>query len=109
MPRALPAVPVLVLIGLGSSTLHLASPAKARRALSQWRTSWLSREVIVLPLFMASCAAWSIAHALNLPGSVVLGVWATLVCVVLFVCTAMIYASLKFLHHKAIGNCIHTR
>lgn len=44
---------VLVLIGLGSSTLHLASPAKARRALSQWRTSWLSREGVTALLFLA--------------------------------------------------------
>lgn len=43
---------VLVLIGLGSSTLHLASPAKARRALSQWRTSWLSREGVTALLFL---------------------------------------------------------
>ena len=88
-------------LGLLASFFHLGRPERAWRAAAMWRTSWLSREVIVLPLFMASCAAWSIAHALNLPGSVVLGVWATLVCVVLFVCTAMIYASLKFLQEWA--------
>src|SRR6476469_1812437 len=31
-------------IGLLSSMLHLGKPARAWRAFSQWRTSWLSRE-----------------------------------------------------------------
>ena len=34
----------LVTIGLLSSTLHLGRPGRAWRALSQWRSSWLSRE-----------------------------------------------------------------
>lgn len=34
----------LVSIGLLSSTLHLGHPERAWRAMSQWRTSWLSRE-----------------------------------------------------------------
>ena len=31
-----------------------------------WRTSWLSREVIVLPAFMASVVAYGYAHAQGL-------------------------------------------
>jgi sulfite dehydrogenase (quinone) subunit SoeC len=34
----------LVTIGLLSSTFHLGHPERAWRALSQWRSSWLSRE-----------------------------------------------------------------
>ncbi|MEM9784774.1 MAG: DmsC/YnfH family molybdoenzyme membrane anchor subunit, partial [Pseudomonadota bacterium] len=34
----------LVTGGLLSSTLHLGHPERAWRAMSQWRTSWLSRE-----------------------------------------------------------------
>lgn len=34
----------LITIGLLSSTLHLGHPERAWRALSQWRSSWLSRE-----------------------------------------------------------------
>ncbi|WP_417514372.1 dimethyl sulfoxide reductase anchor subunit family protein [Minwuia sp.] len=33
--------------GLLNSLLHLRSPARARFALSQWRTSWLSREGVL--------------------------------------------------------------
>ena len=36
----------LITAGLLSSTFHLGHPERAWRALSQWRTSWLSREGI---------------------------------------------------------------
>ena len=46
---------VLVLCGLGliASFFHLGHPERAWRAAMMWRTSWLSREVIVLPAFIA--------------------------------------------------------
>jgi DMSO reductase anchor subunit len=34
----------LITVGLLSSTFHLGHPERAWRALSQWRSSWLSRE-----------------------------------------------------------------
>lgn len=37
---------ILITAGLLSSTFHLGHPERAWRALSQWRTSWLSREGI---------------------------------------------------------------
>ena len=40
---------VLMCIGLACSFLHLGHPLRAWRAIAMWRTSWLSREVIVLP------------------------------------------------------------
>src|SRR5262245_35506940 len=39
---------VLVAGGLLSSTMHLGRPERAWRALSQWRTSWLSREGVMV-------------------------------------------------------------
>ena len=38
-------------VSLGASTLHLGRPAYAFRAIRNWRTSWLSREVIGLSVF----------------------------------------------------------
>src|SRR5688500_12203486 len=35
---------VLITAGLLASMLHLGRPERAWRAMSQWRTSWLSRE-----------------------------------------------------------------
>ena len=40
------------------SFLHLGRPARAWRAVMMWRTSWLSREVIILPAFIALVAGW---------------------------------------------------
>ena len=38
---------ILIVAGLISSTAHLGRPERAWRALSQWRTSWLSREGVL--------------------------------------------------------------
>ena len=38
-----------------------AGPQRAWRAAAMWRTSWLSREVIVLPAFIALVALWWLA------------------------------------------------
>ena len=63
-----------------------------------WRTSWLSREAIALPLFMALAALYGALHwAGKLQGALAVGALASLACVALFVCTGMIYACLKFL------------
>jgi DMSO reductase anchor subunit len=75
-----------------------------------WRTSWLSREVIVLPAFMAALALytglkaagtapvlWRSAGGLAVDLTLVTGVAATLLAFALFVCTGMIYACLRFL------------
>ena len=43
--------------GLGASFVHLGRPERAWRAVLMWRTSWLSREVIVLPAFIAVVGA----------------------------------------------------
>ncbi|MCK5623016.1 MAG: dimethyl sulfoxide reductase anchor subunit, partial [Alphaproteobacteria bacterium] len=40
----------LVTAGLLSSTFHLGHPERAWRALTQWKTSWLSREGVVAVL-----------------------------------------------------------
>jgi len=77
--------------GLLASFFHLGRPERAWRSAAMWRTSWLSREVLALPLFMALAAAygWTQDAAIGW-----LGVAA---CLALFVCTGMIYACLPFL------------
>jgi DMSO reductase anchor subunit len=92
---------VLTALGLLASFFHLGHPERAWRAAAMWRTSWLSREVIALPLFMAGLAAWGAAHFMGWPGTRALGVLVVLLCLALFVCTAMIYASIKFLREWA--------
>ncbi|MBS0002838.1 MAG: dimethyl sulfoxide reductase anchor subunit [Thioalkalivibrio sp.] len=102
----------LILLGLGliASFFHLGRPERAWRTATKWRTSWLSREVIVLPAFMGVVFLYGLAHWLNfnptlftLPGdravlaTVALGAAGTVLAVALFVSTAMIYAAVKFL------------
>jgi DMSO reductase anchor subunit len=66
-----------------------------------WRTSWLSREVIALPIFMAGLFFYGSAHWLGLDSTKWLGAFTVLACLTLFVSTAMIYASVRFLQEWA--------
>jgi DMSO reductase anchor subunit len=105
---------VLLVAGLFSSFFHLGRPERGWRAVARWRTSWLSREVIVLPAFTAVVAAWGLilymswnpllftfggAYEINL--SLAVGAVATLLCFTLFLCTGMIYACIKQLQEWA--------
>ncbi len=45
-------VPVLGLIAMGLSVAHLGKPARAYRAILNWRRSWLSREILLFPAFV---------------------------------------------------------
>ena len=49
---AIPTALVLLITGLIASMFHLGHPERAWRAVLMWRTSWLSREVIILPIFI---------------------------------------------------------
>jgi len=40
------------------STLHLGRKDRARRAVLNWRRSWLSREVLTCPAFLGLAVAW---------------------------------------------------
>ncbi|HTJ05322.1 MAG TPA: DmsC/YnfH family molybdoenzyme membrane anchor subunit [Caldimonas sp.] len=94
---------VLLVVGLAASFLHLGRPSRAWRAWLMWRTSWLSREVIVLPAFIALVAAWWLAarDAAGAPPSPLLPLAAIAVSALLWLCTAMIYACLRFIEEWA--------
>jgi sulfite dehydrogenase (quinone) subunit SoeC len=87
---------VLLGAGLAASFFHLGHPERAWRSAAKWRTSWLSREVIALPAFMAAVFAWGVAHALGWP-TLAFAAAGVLLAIALYVCTAMIYACLPFL------------
>lgn len=100
--------------GLVAAVFHLGKPSyfftRAWRGITQWRTSWLSRELIALPAFMFLVFLYGVAHYLGwttpffsikgvipVDASLVIGLLGVLMAIVLYVCTAMIYASLRFL------------
>ncbi|MBA3623548.1 MAG: dimethyl sulfoxide reductase anchor subunit [Methylibium sp.] len=93
----------LLALGLVSSFFHLGRPERAWRSAMMWRTSWMSREVIVLPAFIGLVALWWLAVWLDagtpwlllLPVAVIVGAAA------LWYCTAMIYACLRFIEEWA--------
>ena len=87
----------LVLIGGGLifSTFHLRNPQRAWRALSQWRSSWLSREgVLAIASFVPLCAA---AWLSVIEGRYIawIGVAGAALALLTVYCTSMIYASLR--------------
>lgn len=95
--------------GLFASFFHLGRPERAWRSATQWRTSWLSREVIVLPAFMGALFLYGAAHLTGFdpvlvtlatgPGinaTIVLGSIATVLAFALFICTGMVYACMRF-------------
>jgi DMSO reductase anchor subunit len=99
---------VMLGVGLAASFLHLGRPERAWRAMAMWRTSWLSREVIVLPAFMAVVALWGglvlwggTAPAASRAATLVLPVLALAGAVLLWWCTGQIYACLRFIQEWA--------
>src|SRR4051794_27615085 len=95
-------IALLVLAGgLVASFFHLGRPERAWRAVAMWRTSWLSREVIVLPAFMLAVLAYALLHYRDAGGTLTMGAAAVVLCVGLFVCTGMIYACIRFLQEWA--------
>ena len=100
--------------GLIASVFHLGRPERAWRSAAQWRTSWLSREVIVLPAFMGLTALYGLVHYFDVNPvlfsfsgefivdlSLIIGALNTVLAFTLFFCTGMIYACIKFLQEWA--------
>jgi len=88
---------ILVTAGLVSSTFHLANPKNAWRSFTRFRTSWLSREAVFAVLFYPVSLAW-IGFAFftgNTGITAFFSIMMAVLAVVVLLCTAMIYASLK--------------
>ena len=105
---------VFLVAGLFASLFHLGHPERAWRSAARWRTSWLSREVVVLPAFIGMTALYGLIHFLNLNPvlftfrdtfavdlSLLVGAVNTALAFTLFLCTGMIYACIKFLQEWA--------
>lgn len=87
----------LVTFGLLASTFHLGHPERAWRALSQWRSSWLSREGILaiatyVPVLLFAFGWLVLARTDGIWA--VFGLLGALGAAATVYCTAMIYRSL---------------
>jgi DMSO reductase anchor subunit len=88
----------LISVGLAASTLHLKHPERAWRALSQWRSSWLSREGVMAGATYVPAGTLAIGWiGFEATGGLwsVLAVLAALGAVGTVFCTGSIYASLR--------------
>ncbi len=104
---------LLLVGGLIASVFHLGHPERAWRAATRWRSSWLSREVIVLPAFMGLVFVYAALHLFGwdpvvvatpgaqFPLTVAVGTLGTVVALALFLATGMIYAAIRFLQEWA--------
>src|SRR5919108_2906136 len=91
----------LITAGLLSSTFHLGRPERAWRALSQWRSSWLSREGVFSVFTFLPVAIFGIGWVFfgttwGLVGFC--GILGAALAATTIYCTGMIYASLKPIH-----------
>lgn len=88
----------LITVGLLSSTLHLGRPERAWRAVTQWQTSWLSREGVLALATYVPAGLWLLLQwiwpAVWWPLPVLLAVLAAIGAMVTVWCTGMIYQSL---------------
>ncbi len=98
---------VLVMFGLLSSTAHLGRPERAWRALSQWRSSWLSREGVAAVVTFAPGGLFFLAVIAQAEWvAVPAGLLAAAGAAVTVWCTGMIYASLPTIrqwHHPLVA------
>ncbi len=92
---------ILVTAGLLSSMFHLGHPERAWRAMTQWRSSWLSREGVFSLLtfvpWVILAYFWIVEGAMPENGNLI----ASATAIVTIYCTAMIYRSLKTIHQWA--------
>ena len=89
---------VLVTAGLLSSTFHLGHPERAWRAMTQWQSSWLSREgvlaVLTYPAALVFTAGWA-WDGISGPLMNAAALATALLSLATVYSTSMIYASLK--------------
>jgi DMSO reductase anchor subunit len=97
-----------ITLGLLASTFHLGHPERAWRALSQWRSSWLSREGVLALITYLPAGIFGLGWVF--PASTgelwrLAGPLAALGAVLTVISTGMIYASLKTIrrwHHPLV-------
>jgi sulfite dehydrogenase (quinone) subunit SoeC len=86
---------VLAGIGLLASLWHLGNPQRAWRALSQWRSSWLSREGVLALATLAAFGLYALIWIAGYGRVLPLGILSAMLAAATVYATAMIYGSIK--------------
>jgi DMSO reductase iron-sulfur subunit len=98
------ALVMIALFALGASTMHLGRPVYAFRALSMWRRSWLSREVLFFSLFALAAVGYAILLWIGSAASLPAGTVAALVGLIAIYCSARLY----LVAARPAWNSMHT-
>lgn len=98
------AVVLTAIFALSASTLHLGRPIYAFRALSMWRRSWLSREVLFFSLFATAAVAYATLLWIHSPASLAAGLSASVLGVIAIFCSARLYTVAA----RPMWNSAHT-
>jgi DMSO reductase anchor subunit len=104
LPLMLWTATAMLVAALIASFFHLGHPLRAWRAVLMWRTSWMSREVIVLPAFIGITGAWALLCTIGPaqhPAHQLFAWLAIAGALLLWYCTAMIYACIRFIQEWA--------
>ncbi|WP_099867546.1 dimethyl sulfoxide reductase anchor subunit family protein [Pararhizobium haloflavum] len=86
---------LLSVSGLVSSTFHLGHPERAWRALTQWRTSWLSREGVLAIATTGVAGLYAIGALFFDRAIIPLGLLTAILALITVYATSMIYGVLK--------------
>jgi DMSO reductase iron-sulfur subunit len=97
-------VVLIALFALGASTLHLGRPIYAFRALSMWRRSWLSREVLFFSLFSMAAIVYAGLLWIHAASAAYAGMAATLLGLVATYASARLY----MVAARPAWNSLHT-
>lgn len=94
---------ILPSIGMVASFFHLGNPSRGWKAALMWKTSWLSREVVFLPLFMGFAFLYLLLYHLHVAPMQrffigLLGIGAAFG---LYISSAMLYAAIRFVREWA--------
>ncbi|MBI5179176.1 MAG: dimethyl sulfoxide reductase anchor subunit [Nitrospinae bacterium] len=94
------AFPVL---GMAASFFHLGNPQRGWKAIKMWKQSWLSREVIFLPAFLAMDALYLFLFYMQADGTLRLfaGFMGIIAAVGLYISSAMLYAAIRYVREWA--------
>ena len=87
----------LIVSGLLASTIHLGHPERAWRALSQWKSSWLSREGVAAIITFFPLNLFFVFWLFTSQSKIIyfLLILSSLLSLITVFCTAKIYSSLK--------------
>lgn len=94
---------ILPLIGMAASTFHLGNPQRGWKAVLMWKNSWLTREIILLPAFLAVDAIYLLCKKTGTfePFIPALGVLGIVISLALYLSSAMVYVHIKFIREWA--------